>query len=92
MAITLLTTSDWPSVWGMERRAEAKLYAGQLKEVPPQAACEDWVPITNNGTRVAVQAYDTVEEGAGDGGGRVLVAQGNEVCVLQEAVHHCQDQ
>jgi hypothetical protein len=42
----------------VERRAEVKLYAGQLEEVPPQAAGEDRVPITDDGIRVAVQVDD----------------------------------
>jgi hypothetical protein len=54
-------------------------------------AGEDGIPIADDRRWEVVEAYNVVEEGASDGGGRVGVAEHYEVSVLRKAVDHRED-
>jgi hypothetical protein len=80
MARTLLTTSNYPSVYiWVERRAHVKSDARHLEEIAPHMAHEDWVAVTDDESGEPVKVNDVVEEGPGNGHGGGRVAKGDEV-------------
>jgi hypothetical protein len=72
----------------VERQASAQFRAGEPEQLFPECASEDWVTVTHDGLWHAMKPDNVVEEGLGDHRGGVGVAEGEEVCVLGEPVHH----
>jgi hypothetical protein len=66
----------------VEGYAHAQADARHLEEVAPHIAGEDGVPVADNGSREAVEAYNAVDVG---------VAQGDKVGVFGESINHRQD-
>jgi hypothetical protein len=75
----------------MKRRAEVKLHTCTLEKISPQVAGENWVTVADDGDGESVEAYNPLEEGVSHCRGGVGVAEGDEVGILRETVHHYQN-
>ena len=75
----------------VERRTHTEFDARHLEEVTPDMTGEHGVAIADDRRRKPVKPDNTIEEGASDGGGRVGMAEGDEVCILGELVDDGED-
>jgi hypothetical protein len=70
---------------------QAELDASHLEEVAPHVAGEDRVAVADDGRGEVVKTNDAVEEGTSDRGSLARVDEGDELCVLGEAVDDGED-
>jgi hypothetical protein len=75
----------------VEGNAHAELDTSKLEEILPHGASEHRILVDDNGDRKPVQADHLGEESPSDGRCSVGVAEGDEMAVHGEAIHHRED-
>jgi hypothetical protein len=74
----------------VKHRRHVQLDPGQLEQLTPEIASEDWIAIADNGGLNPVEAHNVVEEATNDGCCSVGMAERQKVCGLStaECSHH----
>jgi hypothetical protein len=75
----------------VEGGAHAELDTSYLEKILPHSASEQGIPVADDGDRKPVQADHLGKESPGDRRCSVGVAEGDEMTVLGEAIHHRED-